>query len=83
MNQQGELLAPSIEDALRAERDALKKNIALLLNQIAESSHCKGCGVRIWWVTHRNGRKAPYTDTGMNHFIDCVAAAQFKKAVRP
>lgn len=60
-------------------QDQLMQNIRRLLDQIGERSTCKGCGQAIWWVQHRNGKRAPYTPAGLNHFADCKAAAQFRK----
>ena len=59
--------------------EKLKKNVVHMLNQTGTESKCKGCGARIWWVEHRNGKRAPYTETGLNHFIDCPKAKDFKK----
>jgi len=58
----------------------VSQNVRRLLNLIGDRSTCKGCGAEIWWVTHRNGRRAPYTAEALNHFADCPAAAQFKKS---
>lgn len=66
-------------DAERANSAKLLSNIALLLKQIGDPGKCRGCGADIWWVTHKNGKKAPYTAAGLNHFADCSAANKFKK----
>lgn len=51
-----------------------------LLRAIAgEPVKCRGCEAAIYWVTHKNGKRTPYTAAGLNHFIDCPAAAQFGK----
>jgi hypothetical protein len=52
--------------------------IGLLLNALATAAACKGCGAPIWWLRHKNGRLAPYTAAGINHFIDCPNAAEFR-----
>lgn len=58
----------------------LLRRITLLLSLVGDQSICKGCGAGIWWVQHRNGKRAPYTSEGLNHFIDCPQAQRFKKA---
>jgi len=39
---------------------------------------CARCGQAIAWVTHANGKKAPYTQWGHNHFVDCPRADEFR-----
>ena len=48
-----------------------------LLQQVGEPGHCRGCSTPVYWVTHRNGVKAPYTLEGLNHFADCPVRDQF------
>ncbi len=50
-----------------------------LLHQVGEPGRCRGCDKEILWVTHRNGRRTPYTRDGLNHFIDCPAAGRFRR----
>ena len=57
----------------------LRQNIHRLLTQVGGESKCRGCDAAIWWVVHRNGKKAPYTADALNHFADCPAAAKFRK----
>lgn len=57
----------------------LRENIGTLLHQIGEKGNCRGCGREIWWVRHKNGKKAPYTSEGLNHFADCPVGDRFKK----
>jgi len=53
--------------------------MATLLNLVAEETRpCKGCGIQVAGVLHRNGKLAPYTLDGMNHFINCPKAEQFR-----
>lgn len=59
--------------------DQLQDNISKLLANIGDSGTCRGCQAPIFWVVHKNGKKVPYTPEGLNHFIDCSAAARFKK----
>ncbi len=48
-----------------------EERIAHLLRQIAEAGQCRGCGTTVYWVRHKNGKLAPYTEDGVNHFMDC------------
>jgi len=52
-----------------------------LLNQVADRGTCTGCGAAVYWVRHKNGKRVPYTEAGLNHFIDCPKADQFRKKV--
>ena len=44
-----------------------------------ECAGCRGCGLPIFWVVHKNGKKAPYDFNGQNHFGTCVNAKDFKR----
>lgn len=59
--------------------DPLERLQALLKN-IGDPGTCRGCQAPIHWVRHKNGKVVPYTTDGLNHFIDCPAAKNFKKA---
>lgn len=39
------------------------------------------CGLLIYKVTHLNGKTAPYTEAGLNHFVDCPNAGDFRGKV--
>jgi hypothetical protein len=54
-----------------------------LLGHIGERMQCRGCHAEIYFVVHRNGRRTPYDPTGINHFITCPHAADFKKTKGP
>ena len=56
----------------------LAANIKRLLDQIGDKGTCRGCNAEIWWVVHKNGKRAPYTATGLNHFADCPKAQSFR-----
>jgi hypothetical protein len=71
MENQNQEEAQLIENLLNA--------IHHLLNQIGDKGTCKGCGRAIWWVKHRNGKRAPYTAEGLNHFADCPQRELFRK----
>jgi hypothetical protein len=52
-----------------------------LVLAIGERGVCSSpaCREEIWWIIHRNGRRAPYNRDGVTHFATCPAAAQFRK----
>lgn len=63
------------------DRASLEINIENILERTAkEKRPCKACGVMLWMVQHSNGKIAPYTVDGTNHFVNCPSAASFKKA---
>jgi hypothetical protein len=69
-----------LDACIQAQRDAMQR----LLKQLAfEVRPCKACGAQLYMVTHVNGKKAPYTVAGLNHFIDCPEAEQFARARKP
>jgi hypothetical protein len=61
------------------ELHAVAENVRKLLANIGDSGICKGCHREIFWVKHRNGKAVPYTPQGLNHFIDCPQAKEFKR----
>jgi len=63
-----------------ADLPPIEKRMATLLMLIAEEVRpCKACGVQLAFVRHHNGRLAPYTIDGVNHFITCEKAEDFRK----
>jgi hypothetical protein len=64
----------------------IEERLAKLLSLAAyEIRPCKACGTTLYFVRHQNGKAAPYTSDGVNHFIACPAADSFrkKKAEKP
>ncbi len=59
--------------------EQLEKRLRDLLSQIGRADTCRGCGKIIVWVMHRNRKWVPYTAHGLNHFIDCPNAKDFRK----
>jgi hypothetical protein len=58
----------------------LSANILKLLSLVAkECRACRACGMTIYMVEHANGKMAPYTADGVNHFANCPKAEQFRK----
>lgn len=59
----------------------IEDRLAALLRHVAEEIRpCRACGTELAMVRHRNGKLAPYTFVGVNHFLDCPSASQFKRA---
>jgi hypothetical protein len=59
---------------------SLEERILALLKHVGEPGRCRGCGLAIYWVRHPDsGRNAPYDPDGVNHFITCPRADDFRK----
>ena len=59
---------------------SLEERISRLLALTAEDKRrCTACGTELYFVRHRNGKLAPYTADGLNHFLTCPEAHRFKK----
>jgi hypothetical protein len=65
----------NLEDPLHFWRAA----IVAALSSCGDSGRCFGCNTRVWWIVHANGKKTPYTEHGLNHFIDCPQRDRFRK----
>ena len=58
----------------------LEQRIEQLLKNVAEERRpCRLCGAQLYMVRHWNKRLAPYTESGLNHFVDCPHADKFKR----
>jgi hypothetical protein len=65
---------------LEREAEAYKDRLRKLLELVSEETRpCKACGTELFFVRHRNGMRAPYTADGVNHFINCPSAEEFRK----
>ena len=62
-------------ECVRSQRAAM----AALLRNIGDAARCSGCHAPIVWVVHKNGKKAPYDWSGLNHFVSCIHADKFRK----
>lgn len=60
--------------------DAMKANQQAFIKNTGGRSQCRACGETIFWYTHLNGKKVPYTTALQNHFINCPKAGEFKRA---
>jgi hypothetical protein len=54
----------------------------LLVNHAGKKASCDGptCGRTIYWITHTNGKRTPYDESGLNHFVSCPDSDRFKRA---
>ena len=59
--------------------EALAEALRKLVLAVGTIGSCRGCGVAIFWIRHKNGKQVPYTPAGLNHFIDCSVGSEFKK----
>jgi nucleoside 2-deoxyribosyltransferase len=58
----------------------LEQRIEQLLKNVAEERRsCRLCDAQLYMVRHWNKRLAPYTASGLNHFLDCPHADKFKR----
>lgn len=60
------------------KNEDLLKRIKALLKNVGDPGVCRGCGVSIVWMRHKNGKAVPYTEQGLNHFADCPVAQRFR-----
>lgn len=74
------LYAAELRGCIEAQATAMK----LLLGHVGKKGTCDGpnCGAPIYWVTHYNGKGVPYTEAGLNHFVDCPDRDRFRRAKR-
>jgi hypothetical protein len=70
---------PTNESRIRVCLSTQAAAMKTLLELIGDQGTCRGCQAPIYWVTHRNGKKAPYDSSGLNHFVSCPERAQFGK----
>ena len=72
------------EEQLRAELTRLRLIAAAaehLVEHVGEPNRCSApeCRAPIYWIVHRNGKRAPYNPDGTNHFITCPAVEKFRR----
>lgn len=65
---------PPLVDCVEAQAQQMKK----LLLLIGDVGQCSRCHATIFWLRHSNGKAAAYTEAGLNHFVDCPYADEFK-----
>ncbi len=59
---------------------AIQDAMIRVLELTGDKGSCAGCGAIIYWIRHNNGKAVPYTEAGLNHFIDCPKRDQFRKS---
>lgn len=62
-------------ECIEAQKLAMRNLLRLIGKQVA----CGGCGASMYFVVHNNGKRVPYTEAGLNHFIDCPQRDQFAR----
>lgn len=60
---------------------AQKEAMAKLLNLVGTPGVCRGCEASVFWVRHLNGANTPYDPSGLNHFVSCPKADNFRKGL--
>lgn len=56
--------------------DRMRRLLELTAEEIRP---CRECQATLYMVRHRNGKIAPYTVDGLNHFLDCPFANNFRR----
>lgn len=51
----------------------------LLIDAAQLRRPCKRCGVTLYFVRHSTGNLVPYTEEGINHFLNCPQASEFRQ----
>lgn len=64
----------------RACLEAQATAMRFLLQKAGRKGTCEGCGKTIYFVRHTNGSNTPYTEAGLNHFVDCAQRDRFRRA---
>lgn len=59
----------------------LQAAVKALMIKVGYVDKCR-CGATMFWITHITGKKAPYTEAGLIHFVDCPFADDFHKGGR-
>lgn len=70
------LYEEAIEHCMAAQREAMRKLLKLIAGAPVK---CGGCPAMVYWVTHKNGKRTPYTAAGLNHFLTCPEAERFRR----
>lgn len=73
------ILTDGVAELVNPTIQVLRQEIRSFLNRMGSGGQCRGCGSMVIWVKHANGKNAPYDPTGINHFITCKKAKEFKR----
>lgn len=63
---------------VEAELERAQRSLAALVHHVGTPGECRGCHAAIVWIRHRNQKLVPYNPDGVNHFVTCPEALQFK-----
>jgi len=55
------------------------KKTERLLKLIVDSTACGGCGLKIYWIVTKNGKKMPVNPDGEPHHATCPKVEDFRK----
>lgn len=66
--------AKILQNCIAAQATAM----AQLLQRSGKKATC-GCGAPIFFVIHTNGKQVPYTEAGLNHFVDCPQRERYQR----
>jgi hypothetical protein len=64
-----------LEATVERKQEALR----MLFDKIGDEAKCDGCGATIYFVRHKNGKKAPYNPDAVSHLATCPHAGRFRK----
>lgn len=56
---------------------ALQRTVKEFLLRTSNLGTCSGCRATVYWTVHLNGKRAPYDENGLNHFVSCPQAEKF------
>ena len=81
LNDAGSILNAALIADRRAVVEWYRNNVRLLMQTIgADEGKCSSCGVAIWWVVTKVGKRSPISADGLSHFSDCPHAKLHRKA---
>lgn len=61
----------------------MQRVISQLLLRAGEVAECRGCKATIYWIRTLNGKRIPYDEKGLNHFITCSKSADWRRPYQP
>lgn len=65
------------------ELQDLRRRLMPMFDQLGRRQRCQGlnCGATLWMVQLADGKMAPYSLSGLNHYADCKDPDHFKDVV--
>lgn len=70
---------PSLCSSCDAIQQSFKARVTRLLDMLAKPCLCKKCRKPIYFLTTKNRRSIPISESGLVHFIDCPYAGEFRR----